>query len=281
MKRLIAFDLDGTLAESKQAIDAEMACLLARLAKTAIVAVISGGDWPQFRRQLIGSLPDEIDFAQWFLLPTSGTKMYRYDGEWRPIYEDLFSDEDRARILRALDAALIEAGTSTSRIWGKRIEDRGSQITFSGLGQQAPLDAKVAWDPDFAKRRRIQAALSAALPSFSVRIGGSTSIDITRAGVDKAYGMRKLAQFAKMNFKEMIFLGDAVFPDGNDYSVWQAGIDTIAVRDIHETKRRLRRSFSAWRAFTNSLAALHTRLERSIRFIKLRAVLRSFSSLPP
>ena len=161
MKRLIAFDLDGTLAESKQAIDSEMARLLARLAKSAIVAVISGGDWPQFRRQLIGSLPDEIDFAQWFLLPTSGTKMYRYDREWRPTYEDLFSDEDRARILSALNAALIESGTATSRIWGKRIEDRGSQITFSGLGQQAPLDAKTAWDPDFAKRRRIQAALSA------------------------------------------------------------------------------------------------------------------------
>ena len=239
MKRLVAFDLDGTLAESKQPIDPEMAGLLARLSSCAIVAVISGGDWPQFRRQLVGNLPDEIDLARWFLLPTSGTKLYRYDGAWNPVYEDSFSDAERLLILAAFTAALTEAGIAEERIWGERIEDRGSQITFSGLGQQAPLNAKAAWDPDFAKRKRLQAALAATLPGFAVRIGGSTSIDITRAGIDKAYGMAKLAQLSGVSFAEMIFIGDAVFPDGNDYPVREAGIDTIAVRDIHETKRAI------------------------------------------
>lgn len=239
MKRLVAFDLDGTLAESKQAMDAEMAGLLARLAKVAIVAVISGGDWPQFRQQLIGNLPDDVDLAKLFLLPTSGTKMYRHDGEWRPIYADLFSDDERTRIFGAFDAAIAETGLSDTRLWGDRIEDRGSQITFSGLGQQAPLDAKEAWDPDFAKRKRLQAALREALPGFSIRVGGSTSIDITRDGIDKAYGMRKLAEAASVSFGEMIFLGDAVYPGGNDYPVREAGIDTIAVSDIHQTKRAI------------------------------------------
>ena len=66
-------------------------------------------------------------------------------------------------------------------------QDRGSrrQITFSGLGQHAPLDAKTAWDPDFAKRKRLQAALTAALPGFSVRIGGSTSIDNSASSVGR------------------------------------------------------------------------------------------------
>ena len=237
MKRLVAFDLDGTLAQSKQAMDAEMAGLLARLTRAAIVAVISGGDWPQFQQQLVGNLPSDADFARLFLLPTSGTKMYRHDGEWCPIYADLFSDAERERILAAFDDALAETHISDSRLWGDKIEDRGSQITFSGLGQHAPLDAKTAWDPDFAKRKRLQAALTAALPGFSVRIGGSTSIDITREGIDKAYGMRKLAQAAQVSFAEMIFIGDAVYPGGNDYPVREAGIDTIAVYDIAQTKR--------------------------------------------
>jgi HAD superfamily hydrolase (TIGR01484 family) len=239
MKRLVAFDLDGTLAESKQAIDPEMAGLLARLSSVAIVAVISGGDWPQFRQQLVGNLPTEIDLAKWFLMPTSGTKLYRHDGEWNPVYADLFTNDERALILAAFDAALAEAGIADERIWGERIEDRGSQITFSGLGQQAPLEAKTAWDPDFAKRKRLQAVLGAALPGFAVRTGGSTSIDITRAGIDKAFGMGKLAELSGVSFDEMIFIGDAVYPGGNDFPVREAGIDTIAVHNVHETKRAI------------------------------------------
>lgn len=237
MKRLIAFDLDGTLAESKQPIDAEMGVLLARLSKKVFVAVISGGDWPQFEQQLIGNLPIGIDLGRCFLLPTSGTKLYRHEGVWRQVYAQIFSDDERARILAALDAAVATAGLSRGESWGEKIEDRGSQITFSGLGQNAPIDAKKAWDPNFAKRKRLQDALVPMLPGFAVRVGRSTSVDITREGVDKAYGMRQLAQVAGIATADMIFLGDAIYPGGNDDAVRAAGIDTIAVRDIHETKR--------------------------------------------
>lgn len=237
-KQLIAFDLDGTLAESKQAIDAEMGALLARLSRVAIVAVISGGDWPQYEEQLVGNLPGGIDLGRWFLLPTSGTKLYRHeDGNWRQVYAQSFSDAERKRILAALDFGAASVGLVEDRLWGERIEDRGSQITFSGLGQHAPLDAKKAWDPDFAKRKALQAALEPLLPGFAVRTGGSTSIDITREGVDKGYGMRQLAKVSGIATVDMIFLGDAIYPGGNDDAVRAAGIDSIAVRDIHETKR--------------------------------------------
>lgn len=237
MKRLVAFDLDGTLAESKQAIDAEMAGLLEQLSHLAIIAVISGGDWPQFRQQLVCNLPEGLAVERLFLLPTCGTKLYRCAEEWQPVYADLLSEDARTRILAAFEGALAQAGIADEHTWGKRIEDRGSQITFSALGQKAPLEAKLAWDPDFSKRERLQLALAAALPGHSVRIGGSTSIDITQAGVDKAYGMRKLAQFALVDFAEMIFIGDALFPGGNDFPVRAAGIDSISVRDTAETKR--------------------------------------------
>ena len=237
MKQLVAFDLDGTLAESKQAIDQEMSGLLGRLLQVAIVAVISGGDWPQFEQQLVGNLPKDIDFARLFLLPTSGTKLYRYDDGWQRAYGELFSEAERDHILRTLEDTVNSAGLSSERSWGEKIEDRGSQITFSGLGQQAPLVAKHSWDPDFVKRKRLQAALGPLLPGFAVNVGGSTSIDITRAGVDKAYGMGKLAGVAGVPVAKMIFVGDALYPGGNDYPVRAAGIDTVAVRDITETKR--------------------------------------------
>jgi HAD superfamily hydrolase (TIGR01484 family) len=237
MKRLVAFDLDGTLAQSKQPIDPEMASLLARLLRVVPVAIISGGDWPQFHQQLIGNLPAGADLARLFLLPTSGTKLYRYQGSWTQIYAQDFTASERERIVAALDASVDAAGLTGGPVWGERIEDRGSQITFSGLGQQAPLDAKTGWDPDFAKRKRLQAVLAPRLPGFAVRVGGSTSVDITREGIDKAYGMDQLAQAAQIPAQDMIFVGDAIYPGGNDDPVRQAGTDTIAIRDIHETKR--------------------------------------------
>jgi hypothetical protein len=237
MKRLVAYDLDGTLAESKQPIDQAIATLLARLTKSVVVAVISGGDWPQFERQLVGQLPADINWAQLYLLPTSGTKLYRYRGRWDQVYAELFTGEERDRILKAFATSLPELGLAGGQSWGEKIEDRGSQITFSGLGQQAPLDAKLAWDPDFTKRRQLQAALIPLLPGFTIRVGGSTSIDITRQGIDKAYGMTKLAAASGIPTAEMIFIGDAIFPGGNDYAVHEAGIDTIGIRDVTETRR--------------------------------------------
>jgi len=241
MKRLAAFDLDGTLAESKQAIDGEMAERLAALTHVADVCVISGGDWPQFKTQVVDRLPDSADRDRLFIMPTSGTKLYRHrNGEWRCAYAEDFSGEERERVLAALDKAVKAIGLDKERQWGERIEDRGSQITLSALGQQAPLDAKKAFDPDRSKREAMQKAASAELPDLSVNIGGSTSIDITRKGVDKAYGIEKLAEASGVPKAEMIFVGDAIYPGGNDYPVKdKAGVDSIAVGSVDETKRAI------------------------------------------
>ena len=236
MKNLIAFDLDGTLAESKQPLQPDMAEALAKLLEVAHVAVISGADWPQFEKQVAGRLPDPINRAQLWLMPTSGTKLYRHnDGNWTPVYTEIFTGDQRSHILAAFDTSLKATGFVSEKVWGERIEDRGSQITFSALGQQAPLDEKERWDPDFAKRRRIQIDLRDRLPEYSISMGGATSIDVTREGVDKAYGLRRLSDVSGIPLKSMMFIGDAIFPGGNDYPAKQLGLDTVNVRDPEET----------------------------------------------
>lgn len=237
MKKLIVFDLDGTLAESKASLDAEMAGLLHDLLAIAKVAVISGGDWPQFEKQLIANLPHDRRLANLSVLPTCGTKFFQYKGDWDKIYSEDLSADEKVKIESALKKAFEVAGFTVDKVWGKAIEDRGSQITLSALGQQAPLEEKSKWDPDFAKRKKIKSILDTLLPEFSIRLGGTTSIDVTKPGIDKAYGIRKLRDVLGISLEEMIFIGDALFAGGNDYPAKEAGVFSIPVRDPHETKR--------------------------------------------
>jgi HAD superfamily hydrolase (TIGR01484 family) len=238
VKKLVVFDLDGTLAESKSAMDAEMAQLLSRLMSVAKVAIISGGDWPQFDKQVVQRLPQGQSFENLLLLPTCGTKFFRHeDGVWKKLYSEDFTAAEKQKILSSMDRAISEAGYKPTQTWGDVVEDRGSQITFSALGQQAPLEPKHAWDPDFAKRTRIKAILDQYIPEFSVRMGGATSIDVTKPGIDKAYGIAKLRDLCHIAIEEMIFIGDAIFPGGNDYPPKEMGVDSICIRDVHETKR--------------------------------------------
>jgi len=237
VKKLIVFDLDGTLAESKTALDSEMAALLSALLAIVKVAVISGGDWPQFEQQLLQNLPQGQRLNNLSLLPTCGTKFYRYSGTWTKIYSEDFTAQEKDKIMRSLTQALKTSGLQAAKSWGEPIEDRGSQITFSALGQQAPIEEKKRWDPDFSKRQAIKALLDQLIPEFSVRLGGTTSVDITKPGIDKAYGIGKLTQILGDAKGEMIFVGDALFPGGNDFPVKQAGVLSIRVRDPNETKR--------------------------------------------
>src|ERR1700733_12588492 len=139
MKKLIVFDLDGTLAESKAAIDKEMATRLAALLTVAKVAVISGGDWPQFEKQVLSHLPKGAKLKNLSILPTCGTKYYQYKSGWKQLYAENFTGDQKKKIIDALNESVDASGYKAAKTWGETVEDRGSQVTYSALGQAAPL----------------------------------------------------------------------------------------------------------------------------------------------
>lgn len=235
MKQLVVFDLDGTLAESKSSIDPGMVALLDSLLEVTRVAVISGGDWPQFEKQVLSGGFETGRLANLYLLPTSGTKFYVHRAVWEQLYAENLTDAEKAKITAALNQASSSSGSAPSKVWGPIIEDRGTQITYSALGQEAPLEEKKGWDPDFARRKKIKALLDDLIPEFSVRLGGTTSIDVTRPGIDKAYGIRKLREVLGIDIPDMLFVGDALFPGGNDFAAEEAGVASIAVKNPGET----------------------------------------------
>jgi HAD superfamily hydrolase (TIGR01484 family) len=236
--RLVAFDLDDTLAPSKSPVDPRMAQLLVRLLGAVEVCVISGGQFGQFESQLVDNLPlDHPEaLARLHLMPTCGTQYYRFEnGGWRQLYAENLTDAQKAAALAAVESEAKRLGFWESETWGPILEDRGSQITFSALGQSAPVDAKKAWDPTGEKKNALRAAVQAHLDDLEVRSGGSTSVDITRRGIDKAYGMARLSELTGIPFDQMLFVGDRLDPDGNDFPVIALGIPTQAVEGWEDT----------------------------------------------
>lgn len=229
--RAVAFDLDDTLAPSKEAISDSMAHALRTLLDTCDVCVISGGQMSQFQTQLLDRLhanPDQL--SRLHIMPTCGTRYVRYDGgKANELYCHNLTNEEKQKAMQALEEEAKQLGYWEDETWGQIIEDRGSQITFSALGQEAPLDAKQNWDPKGIKRGKLAAAVGAKLPEMEVRSGGMTSIDITRKGVDKAYGMRALMEHAGYAAPEILFIGDRLDPQGNDYPVVSTGVHFFEV----------------------------------------------------
>lgn len=245
-KKLVIFDLDGTLTPSKSPMDAEMANLLSQLLIKKMVVVVSGGAYHQFIKQFLPKLSAPINrLNNLFLFPTNATRMYRYADGWQEVYAELMPAEERAKIKAALAAAFTATHYSQpSKLYGEIIEDRDTQITFSALGQEAPPEAKAAlkarWQIKGDPRIALKAYLDRALPNLEVRLNGMTSIDITRQGLDKAYAIVQIEKHLSLNKKEMIFIGDALFPGGNDYAVRKTGVECLMVADPEETKKLLR-----------------------------------------
>jgi len=242
---LIAFDLDDTLTESKCPLDAEMAELLGALLKIKSVAVTSGASLAQFQQQFLAYLAKAAPALEnLYLLPTSGASLYTYQTatkNWAPIYHEELSVSDKEKIKSVFIQVLAKVGLSSSAgDYGPRIEDRDSQITFSALGQTAPIELKVAWDPDRQKLQAIADQLQKLLPEFLVKIGGSTSIDVTKQGIDKAFGLKRLAAYLKLSLDKMLYVGDALFPGGNDEPLLRLGVACQPVVSVAETKNLIR-----------------------------------------
>lgn len=235
--RLIAFDLDDTLAPSKSPMPERMGRALTALLDEVPVCIISGGHFGQFSDQVLAHL-DATDeqLSRLHLMPTCGTRYLRHEGAtWEQVYNHDLTDDERSRALAAVEGEARRLGLWEEQTWGDILEDRGSQITFSALGQEAPLAAKKAWDPTGEKKGRLRDAVAELLPDLEVRSGGSTSVDITRKGVDKAYGMERLSEQTGIAVSDILFVGDRLDEGGNDYPVIRLGMPVHAVRDWEET----------------------------------------------
>ncbi len=243
--KVFCFDLDGTLTESKAELEVFMARLIRELLQSRKVVIVGGGNVPQFKKQFLRHLactPQEK--KNLFLMPTSGASMYKFShGKLINVYRHELSLAEKQEIRQAFKDASHNVGfVPPKKTYGPIMEDRGTQITFSLVGQRAPVRVKREWNKRFdSLRKRLRTELGRKLENFEVRTGGMTSLDITKKGIDKGYGMEQLMKRLHISLRDMVYVGDALYKGGNDYAVVRTGVPLLKVRTYTETGEFLRR----------------------------------------
>lgn len=245
--KLVAFDLDNTLAPSRGPISDEMASRLGALLNYVDVCIITGGSIEQIKKQVLERLPVIADTDRLHLMPTCGTRYFQIvKGEPVLRYEQVMNPRDIDAALYELELAAKYYGHWFDKPWGNILQNHGTQVTFSALGIEAPLKAKTSWDPDNAKKKQIKKAVQNRLTHLDVRLGGHTSIDVTMKGIDKGYGIVKLCDFAGIKPDDILFIGDRLDKDGNDYPVRATGAHCMSVKNPDGTVRIIDELLTVW-----------------------------------
>ncbi len=250
-KKVFVFDLDGTLAPTKSPLEPSMTKLFEQLLTVKKVAVIGGGKYELFQMQLLDELkptPKKL-FNNLFLFPTTATAFYRYNQGWKLMYKLNLSAAEAKKIKHTFEKVFTEIGyRHPKKIYGELIENRGSQVSFSIYGQdivavlgKRGIRMKEEWKKKHTPlKMKIAKLMQKYLPEFAVRAAGHTTIDVTKKGINKAYGLRQIEKHIGVKIKDMVFIGDAIFPGGNDYAITKTNIDYIPVKDPKETEEIIR-----------------------------------------
>ena len=236
----LIFDLDGTLAPSKSEPLLEMQKTFCEALQHFNIAIVSGATFSQFIKQFVGHLPC-ADFSKLLLMPTNGAAMYVFEnGSWKCLEDHTLSTEEISEITKVLESAMEKFNIPHTTEYGIQIENRGPQVTFSGCGQEAPISVKEKWDPEMALRTQVAEYVRPLLPNFEVRVAGMTSVDVTKKGMDKAYAVRKILTYWNLEKKDVLYVGDALYPGGNDELAATVGEPTFKVKDPIQTEKLLR-----------------------------------------
>lgn len=237
--KAIVFDLDNTLAMAFTPLSERTARGLSALLEKMPVAIMSGATIERMETYVLPTLPSGTSLERLFLLPDTAAQCYVYtEGAWQRVYDYRFTREIFEKIVETLKQGIEETGICKGAPqWGERILARETQITFAGLGVDAPADEKKAWDPDRSKRAILKKYLDEKLAGLPVdiRISSRTAIDITQSGVNKGEGVHWLAAHLHLEPREMLFIGDDLGPGGNDSMVIPTGIETRETSSPEET----------------------------------------------
>lgn len=222
--------MDHTVTPARQPIQEKMLNLLSGLEQDIII--VSGSKVEQMKYQIPG--------LTCYKLGQNGNEAFDESGN--ELWNFKLSVEQKKEILAHIDKLVGLLDDTPNPEWNP-IEDRGGQITFSPIGNTAPVELKKAYDPDVSKRFRMLKEIPFESDDLVVKIGGSTSFDYFVRDRNKGTNVKKLIDLKNWNPEKCVYYGDGLYPGGNDEAVIGV-IDTVAVESDEDTFERLSALYS-------------------------------------
>ena len=237
-KKVIVADVDDTICDSCLVITVEMAEQISKMIRQGYEFAFISGTKSEDLQKMISSRVKE----KHHLLATTGTNYAIVEGDSvNVVYNYSFNAEEKKEIFAALDKVVEYFGIKPMTTKEDQIQDRDSQITLSAIGRNAPIEVKKKYDVSGEKRKVWVEFLKKYLDEskYELKIGGTTSIDITRKGLDKEWGIMAFAQYHNLSLNSIIFFGDKIYSGGNDFPATKI-VDCISVNSPQDTLRQLR-----------------------------------------
>lgn len=224
-------DLDGTLTQHKSKLDPKNTEVLNRLKARYALVMIGAGGCRRIYDQMNGFPIDIVgNYGIQQSTVTSG------------VFEIIRNDSypiDRADIESRV--ALLRKKTGYTHFIGDSVEFHDSgMITFPLLGTKAPLEQKLAFDPDGKKRSAIYDLVAETFSEYNCFIGGTSSFDIPAKQYNKYDALLRYASSIGISMENVLFLGDDFKKGGNDEHIKLNNVDYIRITDYRDLENILK-----------------------------------------
>ena len=230
MKKLICFDLDGTLTQHRSKLEKENKELLDELGKKYKLLMVGAGGAERIYAQM-HEYP--IDIIGNYGMQES--KMI--DGKFT-IVKQITSYPDKAYFLEKAEYLREKYGYTDYK--GDSVEFHATgMVTFPLLGTKADIADKIAFDSTREKRKVLYPEVLELFPTFSVYIGGSSSFDFAEKKYNKYDAIMSYAKENGYEKEEILYVGDDFGDGGGDSHIRIYGMDYVEINDYQKTKEKL------------------------------------------
>ena len=225
--KVVAMDLDGTLTQHKQPLDAAHKEALNKLQQKYKLLMVGAGQVDRIFNQM-----------EQFPIDIIGNYGLQYG-----VYNTNTKSMDIIRDLRfPLDKDCIEKRVISLRekfgytdYIGDNVEFHPSGcITFPLLGTKAKAEDKLIFDPDRTKRRKMYDEVVAVFSDYVVFIGGSSSFDMAPMPYNKYYALDMYCKENNLTHENVIYIGDDYGLGGNDESVYKSDFPYLMIDNYRD-----------------------------------------------
>ena len=217
-KKLLVFDLDGTLSNHRTPMPEESRALLDALGKRYHLVMCGAGNVARVFNQM-GNYPIE-------LIGNYGMMEAKVENGELVITKQIVAEVDKEFFLRETNRLREKYGYTEYA--GEPIEWHPSgMVTFALIGTKAKREDKHLFDPDRAKRRVMYPEVLEIFKDYTVFIGGSTSFDIVAKQYNKYDATMEYAKRHGYTKEQILFFGDDMGDGGGDSHVRLGGMDYI------------------------------------------------------